>query len=130
MSISMLLASFLVTPHSTPLWSWFFYPRHADNFENRLTIKPKWLSVIKMFVVTLGFWRLSNSFSTRLMLQFNNCFFSWGTTWHELHASNPKDKYISTKMRLAVIILLRDCEKLQRNITRISEPQEAKKATT
>ena len=47
-------------------------------------------------------------------------------------ASNPncKDENISTKMRLAVIILLRNYEKFQRKATRISEPQEAMKATT
>ena len=78
MSISMLLTSFLVTSHSTRLWSWFFYPRHADNVENRLTLKPKRLSARKM----LRFSRLSKSFSTRLRLQFINYCFSWGGTWH------------------------------------------------
>ena len=42
---------------------------------------------------------------------------------------NPKDKYL-TKVRVAVIILLRDSEKFQQKIPKISEPQEAKEATT
>ena len=81
MSISMLFTSFLVTIHSTPLWSRFFYPRHADNVENRLTLKPKRLSARKM----LGFSRLS-TFSTWLRLQFINYCFSWGGIWHSLQA--------------------------------------------